>query len=169
VHRWIELRLFEILGRWSAAVPVPEAKAMLGTQSHHHAWHAQLWESCLPSLPHLQPDAVTVAPSPEVADVFASVRDDGDEVDAVGKLVGVYRVIIPRLCRAYADRRACATEVADGPVLRVLDLVEQDLRRDGAAGERLIQSLLRTGADARRAADRQGLLEARLIDAGGIP
>jgi hypothetical protein len=168
-HRWIEQRLFEILGRWSAAVAVPGAKALLGAQSHHHAWHAELWRGCLPTLAHLEPDAVTGPPSPAIAAFFDEVDDRAGAHDAVGKLVGVYRVAVPRLLAAYVARRARATSVADAPVIRALELIGADLRRDGEDGERLVQSLLRTGADACRAAERQGWLEARLIDGGGIP
>jgi hypothetical protein len=168
-HRWVERRLFEILGRWSAEVPVAEAKPLLGAQSLHHAWHAELWAGCLPTLPHLRPDDVTAAPSPAVAAFFDEVGDEAGEADAAGRLVGVYRVVVPRLRVAYAGRRAGASGVADAPVVRALDLIEADLARDGAAGERLVQSLLRSGDDARRAGERQGWLEALLVEAGGIP
>jgi hypothetical protein len=167
-HRWIEQRLFEILGRWSVELAVPEAKSMLGSQSFHHAWHAELWGGCLPSLPHLDPDGATAPPTPEVAAFFEEVADEPGEHDAVARLAGVYRVVIPRLAAAYGHRAAGAHEVVDGPVLRALELIRPDLARDGERGERLVQSLLRTGDDARRAADRQGRLEALLIDAGGI-
>jgi hypothetical protein len=168
-HRWVEQRLFEILGRWSAAVPVAGAPAVLGAHSYHHAWHAELWRGCLPTLPQLDPATVTVPPSPAVAAFFEEVADRKDDHDAAGKLVGVYRVVLPRLAAAYADRGDRAAAVTDAPVLRALELIAADLRRDGEAGERLVQSLLRTGDGARRAAERQGWLEAQLIDAGGIP
>jgi hypothetical protein len=169
VHRWLEQRLFEILGRWSAEVPVPEAKGLLGAQSYHHAWHAELWRGCLPTLPHVDPDGVTVAPTPALAGVLDEISDTAGAHDPVERLVGVFRVIDPRLAVAYAARAAQASDVTDGPVIRALELIRPDLDRDAAAGERLVQSLLRTPADARRAAERQGWLEGRLIEAGGIP
>jgi hypothetical protein len=168
VHRWVELRLFEILGRWSAEIPVPGARALLGSQSYHHAWHAELWRGCLPTLPHLDPDGVTAAPSEELAAVLDDVADGARADDPAGRLVGVYRVIVPRLAVAYAERQAGASGVSDGPVLRALELIRPDLARDGEAGERLVQSILRSGDDACRAAERQGWLEGRLIEAGGI-
>jgi hypothetical protein len=168
VHRWIEQRLFEILGRWSAEVVVPEAKGLLGAQSYHHAWHAELWRGCLPTLPHLDPEGVTAPPSAGLAAVLDEVADAAGEQDALGRLVGVYRVVVPRLAVAYADRQAGASAVSEGPVLRALDLIRPDLARDGEAGERLVQSLVASADDARRAGERQGWLEGRLVEAGGI-
>jgi hypothetical protein len=167
-HRWIEQRLFEILGRWSAEITVPEAKGLLGAQSYHHAWHAELWRGCLPTLPHLDPDGATAAPSLGLAAVFDDVADGAGDHDALERLVGVYRLVVPRLAAAYARRQTEASVVTDGPVLRALELIGPDLARDGDAGERLVQSLVRTAADARRAAERQGWLEGQLIEAGGI-
>src|SRR3954447_17921197 len=87
VHRWIEQRLFEILGRWSAEVAVPEAKGLLGSHSYHHAWHAELWRGCLPSLPHLDPEGLTAPPSPALAAVLDEVADGDGDQDALCRLV----------------------------------------------------------------------------------
>ena len=70
--------------------------------------------------------------------------------------------------QAEPDAQRIASPVSDGPVLRALELIRPDLARDAEAGERLVQSLLASSAAARRAAERQGWLEGRLIDAGGI-
>jgi hypothetical protein len=168
-HRWVELRLFEILGSWSVGPGHPAARRLFGGHSRHHAGRAGLWAGCLPTLPHLDPDAATAPPSPALAVFFDDLAGLAAGDDAVDRLVGVYRVVVPRLGTAYDRRRRALTEVADGPVLRALRLVRPDLGRDGAAGEALLQSLLVPGDGARRAAERQGWLEGRLIDAGGIP
>jgi hypothetical protein len=168
-HRWVELRLFEILGSWSAGLGHPAAQNLFGAHSRHHAGRAGLWAGCLPTLPHLDPDAASAAPSEALAGFFDELADPAGGHDALDRLVGVYRVVVPRLATAYDRRRLDLTEVADGPVLRALRLVRTDLRRDGAAGEALVQSLLVSGDGARRAAERQGWLEGRLIEAGGIP
>ncbi len=34
--RWLDARLFEILGGWVAGVPEPEVKIALATQAGHH-------------------------------------------------------------------------------------------------------------------------------------
>jgi hypothetical protein len=168
-HRWVERRLFEILGGWSAGLGLPAAQVLVGAQSRHHAWHAELWAACLPTLPHLDPDRVTVPPSPALAAFFDEVADPAGAHDPVVRLAGVYRVVVPRLEVAYARRREGLAEVTDAPVLRALRLVRADLRRDGAAGEALVQSLLDSSETARRVAERQGWLEGELIEAGGIP
>jgi hypothetical protein len=167
--RWVELRLFEVLGRWSAVVPEPAVKAVVGTHSHHAAWRAELWRTCLPALPSLTPDSVTVPPSAAVAAVVDAVDDPGDDAGTLGPLTGVYRVLVPHLLGAGNDLVEVASPVGDAPLLRVAHLVRADLAADRAAGERLIRrGLLRTGDDARRAAARQGELEANLVDGGGL-
>mgnify|MGYP003403007899 CR=1 FL=1 len=61
-HAWIEMRLFETVGAWVASVSEPEVKALLAAQSHHHAWHAELWHGLLPGLPHMP--STTSGPAP---------------------------------------------------------------------------------------------------------
>ena len=49
-YKWIEMRLFEVLGGWVATVPELDVKMRLGTHTYHHAWHAELWHKRLPEL-----------------------------------------------------------------------------------------------------------------------
>src|SRR3546814_4627208 len=49
-YKWIEMRLFEVLGGWVATVPELDVKLRLGTHCYHHAWHAELWHKRLPEL-----------------------------------------------------------------------------------------------------------------------
>jgi hypothetical protein len=168
-HRWIEQRLFEVLGRWTAVVPEPGAKALLAVHARRHAAHAELWRGCLPTLPHLDPAGLTVAPTAGLAAFIDTVADPAEARDTVEKLTGVYRVLLPRLVAAYVSRAAVASEVADGPVIRVLDLVRRDDVEDWGSGERLLQSLISSATDARRAANWQGEIESLLVEAGGLP
>jgi hypothetical protein len=73
-HAWVEMRLFETLGRWSGTVADPRAKALLAGQSHHHAWHAELWYALLPALPHL-PAADLVAASEATSELVAALAE----------------------------------------------------------------------------------------------
>jgi hypothetical protein len=49
-YKWIETKLFEVLGGWVATVPELDVKMRLGTHCYHHAWHAELWHKRLPEL-----------------------------------------------------------------------------------------------------------------------
>jgi hypothetical protein len=207
-HRWVEQQLFGMLGRWSAEVPDDAAAVLVGAQSRHHGAHAELWRTCLPTLPHLDPESVTVAPTPAFAAVVQAVaegrwpggngsggppgppvppgdavvaavaHDLADDAAADGvpaddltleRLVGVYRVLLPRLLAAYGRRRASASPVCDGPVIAVIDAVLAVEVPAALAGEALVQRLMGTPADVRRAAAFQAAVEASLVAAGGLP
>ena len=60
-YKWIEMRLFEVLGGWVATVPELDVKLRLGTHCYHHAWHAELWHKRLPELREMNPDRLTAA------------------------------------------------------------------------------------------------------------
>ena len=60
-YKWIEMRLFEVLGGWVATVPELDVKLRLGTHCYHHAWHAELWHKRLPELREMNPERLTVA------------------------------------------------------------------------------------------------------------
>ena len=58
-YKWIEMRLFEVLGGWVATVPELDVKLRLGTHCYHHAWHAELWHKRLPELREMNPERLT--------------------------------------------------------------------------------------------------------------
>jgi hypothetical protein len=151
-HAWIEMRLFETVGAWVASVSEPEVKALLAAQSHHHAWHAELWHGLLPGLPHL-PAADLVAPADADAEVIASLddlaeHDLGPGADRTGaRLVALYRVALPHLIAGYTDHLARATVVTDGPTIRALRLALADVEHDRQAGDDLIGSLVAVPPD----------------------
>lgn len=150
-HAWVETRLFELLGRWSATAPDPRTRALLASQSRHHAWHVELWHSLLPALPHL-PATSLVVPDEAGAALIASIEpfvtpadearpsSAGDEgsARALDGLEALYHDALPRLIAAYTDHLDHTTVVTDGPTIRVLRLVIGDLADDRAAGEALV-------------------------------
>ena len=75
--RWLEERCFEVLGGWVASTPEPEVKLVLARQSHHHAWHAELFERVLPVASGLE---VVDQPGPDVrGEGLLGVGEDGAE------------------------------------------------------------------------------------------
>jgi len=163
-YRWVEDRLFEILGGWVPTVAEPEAKLLLATQAPRHAWHAGLWRERLPVASGL-PSVAGGAPSDEWAAVLEAVSGLSGSVE---RLVGAYRVVVPRLVTAYRWHLGRAEPVSDAPVIRVLQLVLADEEAGWQEGEEAVQSLLGTADEVRRAAACQGRLEALVVAAGGL-
>jgi hypothetical protein len=164
-YRWVELRLFEILGAWVPDVPELEAKLVVAAQAPHHAWHSQLWFERLPELAGVDRDQLTVAANDDVVAVMNGLQGSDRTIE---KLAGVYRVVLPRLIAAYCGHLARASAVTDTPTIRALNLVLRDELDDWKEGEALIQSLLIDDLGVQRAAQQQARLEAMMVTAGGI-
>ncbi|HET6950606.1 MAG TPA: hypothetical protein VFI47_09535 [Acidimicrobiales bacterium] len=128
-HAWLAMRLFETVGGWVPTVPEPAAKALLAAQSHHHAWHAELWLGLLPALDHLpQADLVVArAADADLVDRLAAAEE------TVARLAALHQIVLPHLRATYTAHRARTTAVTDGPTVRVLRLVRADLDEDDRA------------------------------------
>lgn len=167
--RWFERRLFEVLGGWVTDVDDRAVQAMLATQSHHHAWHADLLGQCLPSGREFDPEGMT-RPAGDATLAFVDRLGDAPGPGrTIEKLTGVYRVVLPRLIAWAGDHLARASTVGDAPTIRAVRLVLRDDLDDWRAGERELQRVIRTADDAHRAAIRQAELESMLLAAGGLP
>ncbi len=161
-YRWMESRLFEALGAWAATVPELHVKPVLAVHAREHAWHADLWLERLPGVEHLGPDGLT-APASDPEAAFASALLEPDAPDrTIEKLVGAYRVLLPRMVTSYSEHLRASSEIADGPVIRALRLVLRDEVEGWCRGEELIQSLLVTEEQVGRAAEHQRRLESIL-------
>jgi hypothetical protein len=167
-YKWIEMRLFEVLGGWVATVPELDVKLRLGTHTYHHAWHSELWHKRLPELREMNPEKLTLPPNDEMV-AFVGALTEPEAPDAtIEKLVGVYRVLIPHKIAAYTFHRNNTSTITDAPTIRALEFALKDEFEDWRDGEMLIQSLLETDEEVQRAADRQAHLEKLLLAAGGI-
>jgi hypothetical protein len=164
-YRWVEVRLFEILGAWVPDVPELEAKLIVAAQAPHHAWHSQLWFERLPELAGMDREELTVAANDHVVAVMDCLQGSDRTIE---KLAGVYRVVLPRMIAAYSGHLARASAVTDAPTIRALHLVLRDEIDDWKHGEALIQSLLLDDLGVQRAAQHQARLEAIMVTAGGI-
>jgi hypothetical protein len=164
-YRWVEMRLFEILGGWGPEVPELEAKLLVATHAPHHAWHSSLWRDRLPELAGVDRDELTIAANSDVVACLDAVQRSERTIE---KLVGVYRVVLPRLIASYAGHLDRASPVTDGPAIRALKLVLADELDDWKEGEAVLQSLLIDELAVRQAAEHQAGVEGRLVRAGGI-
>ena len=167
-YKWIEMKLFEVLGGWIATVPELDVKLRLGTHCYHHAWHAELFHKRLPELREMNPDRLTLPANDQlVAFVDAMTAPEGPG-ETIEKLVGVYRVLIPHKIAAYTFHLNNTSTITDAPTIRTLKLVLQDEFDDWRDGEMMIQSLIETPEEVDRAAGHQAALEKLMLAAGGI-
>jgi hypothetical protein len=153
-----------VLGGWVRSTPEAEVKIALAAHASHHGWHATLWAERLPTLHGVDPDS-WVRPAPGIE---AAVAGAAGATGTVERLVGIHRVLLPRLAAAHADHLDGASALADGPTLRTLRLVLADELDDQRAGERLLQWLLRDRDQVGRAAAHQAVVEAALVEAGPL-
>ena len=86
----------------------------------------------------------------------------------IEKLVGVYRVLIPRKIAAYTYHLNGTSTITDSPTIRSLNFILQDEFQDWREGEMILQSLIETPDDVERATRRAAELEVLMLRAGGI-
>jgi hypothetical protein len=162
------MRLFVALGGWVATVPELDVKTTLGRHCYHHAWHAELWVKRLPELREMRPERLVQPPNADMeAFVAALTEPEGPEL-TIEKLVGVYRVLLPRKIAAYSYHQAATSRITDAPTIRSLGFLLEDETTDWREGEMLLQALIQTGDEVARAARRQAELETLITRAGGI-
>jgi len=167
-YAWVEMRLFEALGGWVATIPELDVKLALGRHCYHHAWHAELWDKRLPELREMEPARLTRPANDAVAELLAAVTEPEAPELTIEKLVGVYRVLLPRKIAAYTYHLAATSSITDAPTQRSLRFILTDELDDWREGEMLLQSLIETPEEVERAARRQAELEAIVIRAGGV-
>jgi hypothetical protein len=167
-YAWIEMRLFEALGGWVATVPELDVKTMLGRHCYHHAWHAELWVKRLPELREMRPERLIKAPNAEMEAFVAGMTEPEAPGLTIEKLVGVFRVLLPRKIGAYTYHLAATSRITDGPTIRSLGHILDDETTDWREGEMTLQSLIQTDDEVARAARRQAELETLINRAGGI-
>jgi hypothetical protein len=170
-YQWIERRLFEVTGGWVASEPVAEARLIFDVYSQQHAWHAELWADRLPVLDGIDPATLTLPPSAEVDRLVTLVAGGAPgQAPAAGgtllRLVGLARVVLPRLVAGYGLHLRRAAPVADGPVVRSLRLVVRDEIEAWQATETLVQTLVHRPHDIAVVTAHQQALEELLAGIG---
>ncbi|MFM8825785.1 MAG: hypothetical protein ACKOFT_01740 [Actinomycetota bacterium] len=167
-YKWTEMKLFEALGGWIATVPELDVKMRLGTHCYKHAWHAELWHKRLPELREMNPDRLSVPANDAMVRFIDAMTEPEAPEQTIEKLVGVYRVLIPRFIAAYTYHMNNTSEITDMPTIRSIKFILQDEFDDMRDGEMLLQSLISTPEEADRAAAHQARLEKIMVEAGGI-
>ncbi len=151
--RWLETRLFEVLGSWVAAEPDAAAKVLWSTHSLRHATGADVWRRRQPRVAHLDRDVLTVPAGPGVAAIVDALAGLVDPEATASRLVAVARVVEPRRLAAYRHRCERAHPLADGPTLRWTKFLLTDAETCRAEAEGLLTArpaIAGTGPDAVR-------------------
>jgi hypothetical protein len=146
-YQWLENRLFQVLGGWVATEPIAEAQVLFDVQSRNHAWHADLWAERLPVVDDVDVRTLTLPPSAEVDRLIIMLAGGVPGAAAVTggtllRLVGMARVILPRLIAGYGLHLQRCAPVADAPVVRCLRLVLRDEIEAWQTTETLVQTLV---------------------------
>ena len=141
-YKWIETKLFEVLGGWIATVPELDIKMRLGTHCYHHAWHSELWHKRLPELREMNPDRLTQPANDEIVTFMDALTEPEAPELTIEKLVGVYRVLIPHKIAAYTYHMNNTSTITDAPTIRSLKFCLADEFEDWRDGEMLLQSLI---------------------------
>ncbi len=167
-YKWIEMRIFELMGGWVATVPELDVKLRLGTHCYHHAWHSELWHKRLPELREMNPERLTLPPN-EAFEAFVTALGEPEAADqTVEKLVGLYRVLLPHLIAAYTYHINNTSNITDAPTIRSLNFCLQDDIDEWREGEMIVQSLLDSDDAIDRAAAHQAKLTKLMVASGGV-
>jgi hypothetical protein len=167
-YKWTEMRLFEVLGGWVATIPELDVKIVLGRHCYHHSWHAELWHKRLPELREMNQERLNVPPNDAYVSFMDAVREPEAPELTIEKLVGVYRVLLPRIIGVYTYHLNGTSTITDAPTIRSLKFALSDEFEDWRDGEMLLQSLIDTPEKVERATRRQAELERLYIASGGV-
>lgn len=161
-HRWIELQVFEVAGRWVPETPEPGAKLALDRHSGHAAWRAGEWEDRLPLVAGMERAGLVRPPDDGWARAMAELAA---LESTVARLAGLYRVVLPRLAGRYRAHRAASAPATDGPVRRTLAMALTDVGADRDEGEDVLAALV-DAPGAAEAAAAVARIEAALVAPG---
>lgn len=167
-YKWIEMKIFELMGGWVATVPELDLKLKLGTHCYHHAFHSELWHKRLPELREMNPDKMTVPANPEMEAFVEALSAPEAPDQTIEKMVGMYRVLLPHLIAAYTYHQNNTSTITDAPTIRSIGFCLQDDMEEWREGEMIIQSLITTPEEADRAAAHHASLTKLMIAAGGV-
>jgi hypothetical protein len=159
---WAERRLFELLGGWSGDTADPAARPVLAGHAAHHGWRAEVLATRLPRARGLDVEGWIAPPGDRLVECFDALAGPGP-TETTARLVGVYRVVAPRLGQAYLDHLDRLVEISDRPTIRWLRLVLRDELADWRAGLELLE-----GRDEHAVEGHRRRVEGLMTAAGGI-
>lgn len=158
-YLWLEMRLFEVLGSWVPHVPERDVKLRIAAHAHHHGWHAELWHTRLPRFGDHTEESL-VAPAHEGwQTLMTAVSEPEGPSTTIEKLVGVYRVLLPRKIATYRAHLARTDPVTDASVSRTLRLALNDELEHWAEGLAMLDALVLDDGHVARVLEHQAPIE----------
>ena len=109
----------------------------------------------MPELREMNPERLNVPPNDAYVAFMDAVREPGEAAETIEKLVGVYRVLLPRKIAVYTYHLNGTSTITDAPTIRSLKFALQDEFEDWRDGEMMLQSLIDTPEKVERATRRQ--------------
>jgi hypothetical protein len=125
--RFVEVRLMELLARWTPTTPEMEAKVLFGRHIWLHAQHADILGKRTFEL--RRPEHYTLRAAQEyvqLLDDVAAVRATDERISAF------YDGILPGLHRRYSEYVAITDSVLDEPTVVLVERILGDLVRERA-------------------------------------
>src|SRR5205807_8944034 len=108
----------------------------------------------------MNPDRLTQPANDAMVAFMDAVTEPEAPEQTIEKLVGVYRVLIPRKIAAYTFHLNATSTITDAPTIRSLKFILGDEFDDWRDGEMMSESLMRTPEEVEGAATRARQLEA---------
>jgi len=143
--RFIEVRLMELLARWTPTTPEMEAKIVFGRHIWLHAQHADILGKRTFEL--RRPEHYTLRAANEyvqLLDDVAAVRTTDERISAF------YDGILPGLHRRYADYVGITDSILDEPSIVLVERIMSDLVKERAEAAALRAEIGLNAASAER-------------------
>jgi hypothetical protein len=156
-------QLVHLMGGWCARAPEMSIKILIGT----HIWdNAQHLEGIRQRLKELRyPSELPACPSIE----YGQFLDELDEAqNSLELLVGIYRVLKPRLISAYQWHLVQCDPLIDEPSIRLLKRMVSDEGENILQGNAAIEMLMKDAKAAEAALKWQSKLERMATDLGDL-
>jgi hypothetical protein len=149
--RSIEIRLMELLARWTPSTPEMEAKVMFGRHIWDHAQHADLLGKRTFEL--RRPEHYTLAPVDDYVSLLAAITASQATADRISAF---YDGLLPGLRQRYTDYLAATDPILDQPTIVIFERIVGGIDRHRGDAEKLRKelSLAAPRVDSYVAADR---------------
>jgi hypothetical protein len=165
-YRYAEERLMRIMAGAIALTPELPVKLLFGRHVWDCAQHADLWGR---RLPELRAPAQQSEPANDgVARFFDLAESRETRRESIERVVGLYRVAKPHLIAVYERHLAVANPIYEPPTRRILDRCVEEERRHVAAGAIVLERMLASEGERRRATEWEARLREALTAAGGV-
>jgi hypothetical protein len=156
-------QLVHLFGGWCARVPEMSIKILIGTHIWDNAQHLEAIHQRLKELRY--PSELPACPSLE----YGRFLDELDEAqNSLEFLVGIYRILKPRLISAYQWHIAQCDPLIDEPSIHVLKRMIADEAANIVQGNAAIEVLMKDSKAAEAALKWQAKLEKMATDLGDL-